>query len=168
MPLQLAVRYLGTTLFFKYVYEEGMAYRMWTYLRGGRTAQPFTFEMGVSAPNYKRAREGLETALKAFQKEGLTERELGLAKAEYVQRFLLGQQTNLGQAATLTAFVVLGLGHDFGDRLPDLVLKATRDEVMAAAQTHLDPRKLRIAVVGDLAKAGASVSPSGPPPGAER
>lgn len=154
VPLTLGIRHLSSQLFFRYVYEKGMAYRCWTYLRAGRGANPFTFEMGVSAPNFKAAREGLEAALRALVAAGPTEEETEKARGEAIARHLLSQQTALEQAGLLAFYEGVGLGWEYLDRLPALYEKATREEIAAALAKHLDPERLAIAVVGDLSAAG--------------
>jgi zinc protease len=158
VPLQLGVRLLGTELFFENVYEKGIAYRSWTYLRGGRGPHPFTFEMGVSAPNFKAARAGLEAALRRLVERGPSEEEAARAREEAIARHLLAQQTALGQASLLAGYESLGLGWEHLDRLPELYRKATRDEIAAAIARHLDPARLTIAVVGDLGAAGIATA----------
>jgi len=153
-PLQLAVRHLGTQLFFRYVYEEGIAYRMWVYQRGGLKGHPFTFEMGVSAPNYKKARAGLEAALTDLVSKGLTEDDLAKARDDFLTRFLLGQETSLAQASLLASYEALGLGHEAVDALPGRIREIPLERVNQAARTHLQPEKLVLAAVGDLEAAG--------------
>jgi zinc protease len=154
VPLAIGIRHLSTELFFRYVYEKGIAYRCWTYLRAGRGPHPFTFEMGVSAPNYKAARAGLEEALRALVERGLGAEDLERAKREAIQRHLLGQQTALEQAGLLAFYESVGLGWQRVDALPEIYRRVTADDVNAAIKRRLDPARLTIAVVGDLAAAG--------------
>ncbi|MGH7297812.1 MAG: M16 family metallopeptidase, partial [Polyangiaceae bacterium] len=140
----------------------------WTYLRGGRGANPFTFEMGVSAANYKAARAGLEEALAALVKDGVTAKGLDDAKAETIQRLALSQETSVEQASLLAFYEAIGLGWERLDRLPDLYRAATLAQVNAAIKRHLDPARLRVAVVGDLKAAGVAGSGATSGRGAKR
>ncbi len=154
IPLAIAVRYLGSQIFFRYVYENGMAYRAWTYLSPGRRPRPFTYEMGVSAPNFAKARDGLTQSLREFVAKGLDAGQLAKAKSELVSRHLLNQQTDGAQAGLLVQYESLGVGWKRMDELPALVEATTLEAVNAAIKKHLDPDRLTLAVVGDLDAAG--------------
>ncbi|HVY61648.1 MAG TPA: pitrilysin family protein [Planctomycetota bacterium] len=154
VPLAIAVRHLASQVFFRYVYENGMAYRAWTYLRGGARAHPFTFEMGVSAPNFRKAREGLTEALRDLVAKGLGPEEVARAKAELVSRHLLAQQTDAEQAGLLAYYEGIGLGWGRLDEMPARIEAATVEDVNRALRAHLRPGDLSIAVVGDLKAAG--------------
>ncbi|MEZ0229331.1 MAG: M16 family metallopeptidase, partial [Planctomycetota bacterium] len=71
LPLQVALRHLGNALFFKYVYEEGVAYRMWTYLRPGTGTRPVVLETGIAVKNFARVRDGLVAAVSSLAANGL-------------------------------------------------------------------------------------------------
>jgi zinc protease len=154
VPLSIAVRHLASQVFFRYVYENGMAYRAWTYLRGGPRAHPFTFEMGVSAPNFKRAREGLAASLRELVEKGLGAAEVAKAKSELVSRHLLAQQTDADQAGLLAYYEGIGLGWRRLDEMPGLVERCSVEDVNRALRAHLRPQDLSIVVVGDLKAAG--------------
>jgi len=133
-----------------------MAYRAWTYLRPGLLAHPFTFEMGVSAPNFRAAREGLEATLRGFVEKGLLAEEVEKAKKDLVARHLLNQQTDAGQAGLPAQYESIGLGWRRMDELPELVGRCPIEAVNAAIRRCLHPDRLSIAVVGDLKAAGLS------------
>lgn len=154
IPLMIGIRHLSSEVFFRFVYENGMAYRAWTYLGSGLLAKPFTFEMGVSTANFPKARSGLEAMLRELAEKGLTEEQFAKAKSEIVSRHLLAQQTVASQASSLAHYEALGIGWRRLDELPAIVEKTTLAQVNAALERDLHPDKLVIAVVGDLKKAG--------------
>lgn len=161
-PLSIAIRHLSSEIFFRFVYRDGIAYRAWTYLRAGRGPHPFTFEMGVSGPNYAPARAALEETLAALVARGLGAEEVGRAKREAIERHVLSQQTDLEQAGLLAFYESLGLGWEMVDRLPSVYEKIGRDEINAALRRHIDPKKLVIAVVGEPAAIGADAKEETP------
>jgi zinc protease len=150
VPLSIAVRHLASDLFFRHVYEEGVAYRAWTYLRAGAGPHPFTFEMGVSAPNFRKVRASLEGALADLRERGLATGEVARAKREMIQRHVLAQRTDLALASMLARYETIGLGWEYADRFPALIEKTTVEEVNAAVRRHLDPQKLVIVAVGEF------------------
>jgi len=154
IPLAIGIRHLASQVFFRFVYEKGVAYRAWTHLAGGRSAQPFTFEMGVTGPNFPDARRELTAALEALARDGLTPAEVAKAKRDLLARHLLGQETPLAVAAALARHESNGVGWRRADSLPALVDATTTEAVNAALRRHLRPTSLHLTAVGDLAAAG--------------
>jgi zinc protease len=152
LPLKLVERILSSRLFFKYVYEEGMAYRMWTYMQSRLGSAPFTFEMGVSAENFSKAENGILNEVKALLKSSLSDKEVESAKANLLSGFYLSQQTNTDQAKTMAFYELSGLGYLYGEQYPDLVSKVKSEELMQAAKKYLDPEKFTLVAVGKVKK----------------
>ena len=148
LSLKLVERILSSRLFFKYVYEEGMAYRMWTYMQPRLGSAPFTFEMGVSPENFTKARTGILSEVPTLLKSPLSENEVQTAKANLISGFYLSQQTNADQARTIAFYEMAGLGYLYGDTYPDLVKKVKTSEVANAAKKYLDPEKFTLVAVG--------------------
>ncbi|MCJ7507425.1 MAG: insulinase family protein, partial [candidate division Zixibacteria bacterium] len=148
----LVERILGSRLFFKYVYEKGMAYRMWTYMQSRLGSAPFTFEMGVSPENFSKAKNGILDEVKNFLNSPLSDEEVETAKAQMVSRFYLSQQTNTDQARSMAFYETAGLGYLYGETYPALVKKVKTSEVMSVAKKYLDPEKLVLVTVGKIEK----------------
>jgi zinc protease len=161
LPLQVALRHLGNVLFFKYVYEEGVAYRMWTYLRAGIGVRPVVLETGIAAQNCVRVRDGLVGAVRSLVETGLSADDLGKARKDYVNRLLLAREKGEDRARSLSSYELQGVGFDYEDRLPGK-LEAVTPESVARALKRVDPSKLALVVVGDraaLEKEGATFPP---------
>jgi zinc protease len=152
LPLKLVERILGSRLFFKYVYEKGMAYRMWTYMQSRLGSAPFTFEMGVSPENFSKAKNGILDEVKNFLNSPLSDEEVKTAKAQMVSRFYLSQQTNTDQARSMAFYEMAGLGYLYGDGYPTLVKKVKTSEVISVARKYLDPEKFVLVAVGKVEK----------------
>ncbi|MDP3024146.1 MAG: pitrilysin family protein [candidate division Zixibacteria bacterium] len=150
LSLKLVERILSSRLFFKYVYEEGMAYRMWTYMQPRLGSAPFTFEMGVSPENFNKARTGILSELRTLLNSPLSEKDVQTAKANLISGFYLSQQTNTDQARTMAFYEMAGLGYLYGDTYPDLVKKVKTSEIASAAKKYLDPDKFTQVAVGKI------------------
>jgi len=150
IPLKLVERILSSKLFFKYVYEEGIAYRMWTYLTSRIGPTPFTFEMGVSPENFEKAKEGILKEVKKLVQNPISDEDLKVAKANLLSNFYLSQQTNSQQAKTLDFYQMAGLGYEFVNNYSSLVNKVTKGEVSRVAKKYLDPEKYTLVVVGKV------------------
>jgi zinc protease len=151
LPLQVALRHLGTELFFMYVYEQGKAYRMWTYLRPGTGTRPLVLETGVAAPSFPGVKEGLLAAVRSLVENGLTQDDLAKAKKDFLNGILLARETSEDRARSLSAFELQGVGYDWEDRLPRLLDAVTVESVKDALRRRIDPSKLTLVVVGDRA-----------------
>jgi len=152
LPLKLVERILSSRLFFKYVYEEGMAYRMWTYMQSRLGSAPFTFEMGVSPDNFSRARNGILDEVEKLLKSPLPDKDVETARSNLVSGFYLSQQTNTEQARTMAFYEMAGLGYMYPENYPDLVKQVKTEEIMNAAKKYLDPKKFTLVAVGKTEK----------------
>lgn len=150
LALQVAFRHLGNALFFKYVYEEGVAYRMWTYMRSGTGARPLVLETGIANKNFVRVRDGLVAAVTSLVANGLSQDDLGKAKKDFTNRLLLARETNEDRARSLSGYELQGVSFDWEDRLEERLEKVTVDSVKKAL-ARIETDKLALVVVGDRA-----------------
>jgi len=150
LPLKLLLRILGNRLFYKYVYEEGIAYRMWTYSPTRLYPSPIVFEMGVSSQNFVKAKEGILEEIWRMKVSHLLKEELSVAKQDLIGRFYLGLQTNSELAKELALEETLGLGYEFAEKFSSLVQGVTLAQVEEAARKYLDETRYTLVIVGDL------------------
>lgn len=148
LTLKLVERVFSRRLFFKYVYEEGIAYRMWTYLRPRLLATPFTFEMGVSLPNYQKGKEGILKEVEVILGSTIPADDFEVAKKNLVTTLYLNQETNSGQTENMAFYEMAGLGYDFTDRIKDKLKPITLKQANLIAKKYLDPRRYTMVVVG--------------------
>ncbi len=148
LPLVLTKRLLSTRLFYKWIYDKGMAYRMWTRMfpRLGQTR--FYFEMGVSDENFPVARQGLLDDLQAFLDHPLEEAELVKAKEDEITRHRMLYQTNQGIADGLGSWEALGLGYQYFETLPEQLQAIKKQEVERAAHKYLHPDRYVLVNIG--------------------
>jgi zinc protease len=138
---------LGFRLFYRYVYDIGVAYRMWTRLGSRMQPAPLWFEMGVSPENYASSRDGILADLREFLEGPVTDLEMERAKGTLVQRFALGQQTVMGQASLAGALVVEGREEELRS-YAETIRSVTPEEMKEVARRYWDPERYWLVVVG--------------------
>jgi zinc protease len=162
-PLLLAVGLIGDRLFFKYVYEKGVAYRSWFYMtnRFGQTSAQN--EMGVTPANFPTASGGVLEDVARVTREGVAPADLKGILAKTLSRYYLGAQDNASQAGRLSYYEASGLGYEFVERYPEMLRKVTPEQVTAAARKYFPPsRYTRVAVGKEEAAAGGKAKPAAP------
>ena len=138
-PLVLAKRLLSTRLFYKWIYDKGIAYRMWTRFFPKLGQSRFYFEMGVSEQNFELARKGILDDLKAFLDKPFSAEELEQAKQDEITRHKMTYQTNEGIAGGLGSWEALGMGYQFFEDFPAKLQAVTAKEVERVAKKYLKP-----------------------------
>ncbi len=163
VPLKMAVNLIGDRLFFKYVYEKGVAYRSWFYMSdrwGQASAQN---EMGVTPANFPMASAGVLEDVARVAREGVTQADLQGIISKTLSRYYLGAQDNASQAGRLAYYEASGLGYEFADRYPERIRKVTAEQLAAAARKYFEPgRYTRVAVGKEEAAAGGKSKAAAP------
>ena len=146
LAARVASRVLGLRLFYRFVYEKGLAYRMWTLLPPRMAASPLYFQLGVSPENLEKAKGDLLEQTKAYVAElenpnVSMKAELDDVRREIVQNFQLSQETAQGQASTYAYYEAAQLGMDFVDGFEARVNAVKRGAIAEAAKKYFDPAK---------------------------
>lgn len=127
----------------------GYTYGAFSQLDWRRQAGPFVVSTAVasevSAPAAKEAIGEIER----IRKEKVTADELSLATSYLDGVFPIRYETTDAIAGALATLVRYGLPDDFYDTYRGRVRSVTTDEVLRAAQQHLQPSALQMLVVGD-------------------
>ena len=95
--------------------------------------------------------------------DGVTDEELDSARRYAVGTFAFVTVTQAGLAGTLSALASAGIGPGYLQSYPAAIIRATKDEVDAAAKKYLAPTRMVTVVVGDAATVAgplAAVEPS--------
>lgn len=87
-----------------------------------------------------------------FHRDGITEKELELAKTTVLGNFQVSIATTGGLAAQILRVEELGFGIDYLKRHPALVEKVTVDEANQALKKFFHPDKIHVSVAGSLKK----------------
>ncbi len=163
VPLKLAVSLIGDRLFFKYVYEKGVAYRSWFYMSDRFGQMSAQNEMGVTPANFAMASTGVLEDVARVTREGVTQADLQGIVSKTLSRYFLEAQDDASQADRLSYYEASGLGYEFADRYPELIREATADQVAVAARKYFDSgRYTRVAVGKQAAAAGGKANTSAP------
>ncbi len=81
--------------------------------------------------------------------EAVSPEELSMVKQYIIGSFPLSIETPQQIASRVAAIVLYGLGNGYYDTFRDTVAATTSDDLLRAAQEHLHPKVLSIAVSGD-------------------
>ena len=160
--LRAAVGLIGDRVFFKYVYEKGVAYRSWFYMADRFGQSSAQIEMGVTPANFPMASTGVLEDVARVTREGVTQADLQESIAKQLSRYYLGAQDNASVADRLCYNESAGLGYEFADRYPEMLRKVTPEQVTAAARKYLKTGRHTRVAVGKEEAAAAGKGPSAP------
>ncbi len=162
VPLKLAVSLIGDRLFFKYVYEKGVAYRSWFYMSDRFGQMSAQNEMGVTPANFPMTSAGVLADVARVTREGVTPADLRNIVSKTLSRYFLEAQDDASQADRLSYYESSGLGYEFADRYPEMIRNVTADQVAAAARKYFDSGRYTRVAVGKEAAAGGKAKPAAP------
>ncbi len=162
VPLRAAVGLMGDKVFFKYVYEKGVAYRSWFYMNDRMGQSSAQNEMGVTPANFATASSGVLDDIGRTFGGPIPAADMRGSVDKLLSRWYLGAQRADQVASRLCYFEASGLGYEYVERYPELVRKVTAGEVQRVARKYFDPNTwTRVAVGKEPAKAGATSSAPG-------
>ncbi len=161
-PLRVAVALVGDKLFFKYVYEKGVAYRSWFYMPDRMGQASAQNEMGVTPANFAMASSGVLQDISEAFRGPLPQPQITRAADKLLSAWYLNAQRPDQIANRLCYFETAGLGYDYADRYPDLVRQVKSEQVFEVARKYFNPSGwTRVAVGQEPAKAAGSSSAPG-------
>jgi zinc protease len=162
VPLKAGVALIGDRLFFKYVYERGVAYRSWFYMNERVGQATLQNEMGVSPANWAASSSGVLEDATEFATRPLQEAEVKRSVDKLLSRYYLSAQQNDAIAFRYALYEMSGLGYGFAQSYPERLRSLKAGEVQAALRKYLHPDTYtRVAIGKEPSKtAGASMAPS--------
>lgn len=128
--------------------KQGMAYYVYSSLSGGTENSMWSAAAGVDPGNVDKALAGIDSEVRRIREEFVSEDELANAKSYMIGSLPLGLESLGGVTELLLTMERFGLGLDYIDKYPALINAVTREDVLLAAQTHLDPDRLAIGIAG--------------------
>ncbi len=128
--------------------KSGLAYYAYSSLSAGIGPGSWEVSAGVNPSNVSKATDLIKAEISRFVNNGVTPDELADSQANFIGRLPLSLETNAGVAGALLNIERYDLGLDYYLRYPDLIRQVTPADVLAAAQKHLDPDHLVIAIAG--------------------
>jgi zinc protease len=163
VPLKAGVALIGDRLFFKYVYERGVAYRSWFYMNDRVGQGSVQNEMGVSPPNWNASSEGVLEDVTEFVSRPLTDIEVKRSTDKLLSRYYLGAQENEDLAFRYAYYETTGQGYEWAKSYPERLRKLKAGEVQAALRKYLHPDTYTRVAIGKQPEkkvAGSSMAPS--------
>ena len=148
LPLTFAQKMMGSTLFFRFVYEEGICYRMWTRNTARLGPGKFWFETGISPENYHFSQTGVLQEFIDYLNEPISDQMFSDARDECLQTLLIVNETTDKRAEYIAKNYLFGFGPDYIFRYPNLVKGVTKEEVKQAVKKYLKPDKYTLLVAG--------------------
>ena len=116
-----------------------------------RRAGPFVAATAVQSDVTAAAAREILTEIGAMRSAAPKSDEVELATSYLAGVFPIKYETTEAVASALAAMAVYGLPEDYFDVYRDRVRGVTTEQVLRAAQEHLHPGALQLAVVGDAA-----------------
>ena len=160
VPLRVVTSLIGDRLFFKYVYEKGVAYRSWFYMVDRMGQSSVQNEMGVTPANFPMSSSGVLEDVAAVVKGPITDAELKTAADKLVTRYTLSAEENSALAQRLAYYETAGLGLEYADRYPELVRKVTAAQAEEIARKYFAGDRYTRVAVGKEPQAAPAAKPS--------
>ncbi|OYT69838.1 MAG: hypothetical protein CFK52_12830 [Chloracidobacterium sp. CP2_5A] len=131
----------------------GLAYTTYANITATAGVDPgrFVAYVGTSPENQSKSIAAIRSELERIQQEPVAPEELVAAKAYLTGSFVFNFETNAQRALFLIETEVHGLGADYARRYPALIEAITAEDILRAAQTHLNPLALTTIVAGPVA-----------------
>lgn len=128
--------------------KQGLAYYVYSSLRGGLENSLWAARAGVDPGNVDTAIAGIVGELRKLREEPVTDQELADAKSYLIGSLPIGLESLGGVTDLLLTLERYQLGLDYIERYPEIISAITKQDILRAAQTHLDPDRLAIGVAG--------------------
>ena len=126
--------------------RQGLAYYAYSSIGSGRVTSVWHANAGVDPGNIERAIDGIREELERLRTNGVTEQELADAKSYLTGSTPLAIESLGGVVGLLESIEEHNLGLDYLERYPGIINALTQDDLLRAAQHHLDPERLAIGI----------------------
>ena len=123
-----------------------------------RAASPFEISTAVETAVTANALREINVEFTRIREEPVSEAELSLAISYLVGVFPIRFETTAEVAGGLANVEIFRLPTDYFATYRDRVSAVTAQDVLRVAQTHLDPSRLQVVVVGDATAIEASIA----------
>ncbi len=142
--------------------KEGLTYAPWGYY-GAEYNHPGVFTCGTQTKSQSTvyAIKLMLNEVNRIASEPVTDEELALAKDSYLNSFVFNFDSKSKIVSRMMTYAYYSYPLDFIEKLREGVEKVTKDDVLRAAKSHLQPDKLQILVVGNKDEFGESLSSLG-------
>lgn len=142
--------------------KEGLTYAPWGNY-GADYDHPGVFSCGTQTKSQSTvyAIRLMLNEVKRMATEPVTDDELALAKDSYLNSFVFNFDSKSKIVTRMMTYAYYNYPLDFIERLREGVEKVTKDDILRAAKSHLQPDKMQILVVGNKDEFGEPLSSLG-------
>jgi zinc protease len=128
--------------------RQGLAYGVSCDVDAGKESGLWVAGAGVAAENTDRAIEAIIGEIRRIRTDPVEEEELRDAQSYLTGVLPLALESNAGVANLLLNIEYYELGLDYLEQYPEIIKSLTREQLLAAMQTHVDPERLAIGTAG--------------------
>lgn len=128
--------------------QKGMAYYSRSSLEGGYGPGSWNAIAGVNPENVDEAVNDITEEFRRLATEPVSDEEIADVKAYFTGSLPLQLETNAGIANTLLRIESYDLGLDYLVNYHDTITSITQDDLLATAQTYINPDALVVSVAG--------------------
>jgi predicted Zn-dependent peptidase len=128
---------MNSRLFVAIREQRGLAYQVASFVNARMESGLYAAYIGTKPASYEEARKVLLDEIFRMKREKATEEEIQLARNYLRGMYVMGLESNSGQAAQYGQYEILGLGYDFGDRYIPGITRITADDVVRVGAKYL-------------------------------
>lgn len=128
---------MNSRLFVAIREKRGLAYQVSSFYNARIETGLFAAYIGTKPETCREARTVLLEEIFRMKNEAAAAEELTLARSYLRGMYIMGQESNSGQAAQYAQYETLGLGYDFGDRYIAGIAKVTAADIRRAGAKYL-------------------------------
>jgi zinc protease len=127
---------LGSRLFQRIRSTMGLAYYVGSFLMSGIEQGSYTFYCGTIPEKAKVARDALLEEIRKIKEDGVTKKEMELARGNLIGKKMLERQRLSNLAIEVVMDELFGLGIDYHQEFNSYVTEVTRKEVQRVANHY--------------------------------
>lgn len=129
---------MNSRLFVAIREQRGLAYQVASFVNARTESGLYAAYIGTKPATYEEARTVLLDEIFRMKREKATEEEILLSKNYLRGMYVMGLESNAGQAAHYGQYEILGLGYNFGDRYVPGISKVTAEDVVRVGEKYLN------------------------------
>jgi zinc protease len=128
---------MNSRLFVAVREQRGLAYQVSSFLNSRMETGLYAAYIGTKPETYQESRKVLLDEIYRLKSESVTDEELNLAKSYLRGMYIMGQESNAGQASQYAQYETLGVGYNYGDKYVTGIEKVTASDIVRVAGKYL-------------------------------
>ena len=128
--------------------QSGLAYYAYSSLGSSIGPGPWSVSAGVDPANMDLAISLIKDEIKKFISKPVSSDELFDVQSNYIGKLPLSLESNSGVAGALLTIERHQLGLDYFQGYEEMIKNITRESILEASRTYLDPEKLAVSTAG--------------------